>query len=161
MKVSARLGRLPGPRALGSFLVALGRPTRLSALRATIDGVIVTATLKRRGLRPLLAATAGTTTGNRLDPARARAVSEAVDTGLGVLPVAPTCLRRSMTLLRELGRQGLTATVHIGVRTVDDRVEAHAWVQAGEEIINDDPALIATYGELVAGELDSFLPMLR
>ena len=40
-------------------------------------------------------------------------------------------------------------------------MEAHAWVQAGAEIINDDPALIATYDELVAGELDSFLPMLR
>jgi hypothetical protein len=161
VSVRTRLARLPRPDAIGSFLAALGRPTRWSTLRATIDGVIVTTTLDRRGLRPLLAATAGPTAGNRLDPARARAVSEAVDHGLGVIPMAPTCLRRSMTLMRELGRQGLVATVHIGVRTVADRVEAHAWVQAGEEIINDDPALIATYDELVAGELDSFLPMLR
>ncbi|HEY3142684.1 MAG TPA: lasso peptide biosynthesis B2 protein [Acidimicrobiales bacterium] len=159
--MSARLARLPGPRDARRFLGQLRRGrTRSSALRAVVDGAVVTWTLRRHGVRPLLAAADGSGTRNDLDPDRAAEVSAAVDAAFGLIPVAPTCLRRSLTLLRELRRLGLVATLHVGVRTVDGRVEAHAWVQAGEQVVNDDAALIATYTELAAGELERLLPAL-
>ena len=156
---SSRLDNVPRPGDLARFLRALARPTRLSALRAVVDGVVVAATLRRSGLRPLLER--GARTFGKSDLESTIAVARAVDDGMGILPFAPTCLRRSMTLMRELERQRLTATLRIGVRTVGDRVEAHAWVQAGDRVVNDDAETVATYAELVAGELDTFLPMLR
>ncbi len=75
--------------------------------------------------------------------------------------MAPTCLRRSLTLIRELNRTGLAATLHVGVRNVGEKVEAHAWVQAGEVVLNDEPDVAAAYVELAAGELERLLPLLR
>jgi hypothetical protein len=50
-----------------------------------------------------------------------------------------------MTLLRELHRLGLGATLHLGVRPGGRAVQAHAWVQIGDDVVNDDPAVVATY----------------
>jgi hypothetical protein len=66
-----------------------------------------------------------------------------------------------MTLMRELNRLQLSATVHIGVRTVAEKVEAHAWVQVGDVVVNDDSDLTNTYVELAAGELETLLPILQ
>ena len=137
------------------FWQQLRGPLPLSTLRAVADGTYVTATLLRRGLRPLLRKQRPA---GRRDPARARAVAEAVDGGLAVVPLAPTCLRRSMTLLRELERRGLEGTLHIGVRRGPAAVEAHAWVQVGDEVVNDDPGLVAGYTVLAAGDLERVLP---
>jgi hypothetical protein len=52
-------------------------------------------------------------------------------------PAAPTCLHRSLTLWWLLRRQGLPGDLRIGVRTVDRRLEAHAWVEYRGEILND------------------------
>lgn len=128
-------------------------------MRAVLDGAFVTWTLRRRGVRPLV-------TGMRadrpvVDVVRCRRVSAAVDAGLGLLPVAATCLRRSLTLARELDRLDLAGTVHVGVREADGRVEAHAWIQVGSHVVNDDPALVATYGGLAAGELERLAPVIR
>jgi hypothetical protein len=157
--VSGRTGNLPRPAAFAGFGRAVARQTRWSTLRAVVDGLVVTVVLRRRGLRPLLITPASTEP--RLDVARAMAVSHAVDAGLAVLPLRATCLRRSMTLLRELDRLGLAGTLHIGVRTAGHNVEAHAWVQTADRVINDDPTTTGTYTELVSGEIDAFLPMLR
>lgn len=155
----SRAANLPRWRDVSTYATALRAPTRVSTLRATIDGLVVAVTLRRRGLKPLLRE-AGIAKGV-VDPGACRDVSEAVDAALGLLPFKPTCLRRSMTLLRELRRLGLRAELHIGVRMPAGRVEAHAWVVAGAQVVNDDPVLIDTYEELVSGELDRFLPMLR
>ena len=111
-------------------------------------------TLKRRGVGPLLRR--GPIVGRR-DANRARAVALAIDGGLAVVPVAPTCLRRSVTLLRELERRGLDGALHVGVRRGVASIEAHAWVQVGDEIVNDEPGHVATYTILAAGELERVL----
>lgn len=154
-----RLQRLPGPAAAGRFARHLRRPTRTSALRAVVDGVVVATRLRRQGVRPLLA-TLHTGLDDH-DVERSLAVSEAVDAGLGLVPMAPTCLRRSVTLARELDRLGLAAAIHIGVRHVDGAVEAHAWIQVGDTVVNDDPDLVDTYTELAAGDLERLIPSLR
>lgn len=88
-------------------------------------------------------------------------MSQAVDIGFAVLPIPPTCLRRSLTLIRELNRLDLAGNLHIGVRTVDGAVEAHAWIQVEDEVVNDNPDLIATYSELAVGKLDTLMPILQ
>lgn len=159
LAVVSRVARLPGPTELREFAGQLRSPTRASAVRAVVDGVVVAWTLRRRGVRGLVPPADGVSP--QPDPARGRAVTAAVDAGLGVVPMAKTCLRRSLTLSRELRRVGVAGTVHVGVRLVDGAVEAHAWVQVGEAVVNDDPTEVATYTELAAGELERVLPSLR
>ena len=155
---AARVAQLPRRGDASRFLAELRHPARISAARAVVDGLFVTTTLKRRGVRSLLPAAGAASP--CLDPDRSVQVSSAVDAGLGLLPFAPTCLRRSVTLLRELNRLELAATMHIGVRTVAEAIEAHAWVQAGEVVVNDDPEATKTYVELAAGDLERILPLL-
>jgi hypothetical protein len=124
----------------------------MSAVRAVLDGVVVAGTLKRRGLRPLLQDHSHLPP---TDPSHARNVAVAVDAGLAVLPLGATCLRRSLTLLRELRRQGVGGTLHIGVRTgASGSIEAHAWVQVLDDVINDNVDVVATYTELSAGDAE-------
>ncbi len=156
----ARLARLPGGKEVARFLAQLRYPTRVSAVRAAVDGVVVASTLTKRGVRPLLG-TVGTSPTTIPDPHRSKQVADAVDAGLGLIPVAPTCLRRSVTLIRELNRLGLAATMHVGVRNVGERAEAHAWVQAGDVVVNDDPSVTTAYAELAAGDLERLVPLLR
>jgi len=153
-----RLGRMPGPRELRQFTRHLVSPTRASAVRGLVDGVFVAWTLRRRGVQPLISTNERNV---KRDVKEARRVAEAVDAGLGVIPMAPTCLRRSVTLVRELGRLELGNALHIGVRHVDHRLEAHAWVQVGDVVVNDDPNVTATYAELASGDLERLLPLLR
>jgi len=134
---------------------ALLTRTRSATLRAVVDGAFVVLTLKRRGLRPLVRDPSAFPAA---DLNHARHIADAVDAGLAVLPVAPTCLRRSVTLLRELDRRRLGASLHIGVRSGDHGIEAHAWVQVGDDVINDDPVLVRTYEPLSVGVAEQLLP---
>jgi hypothetical protein len=151
--------RLPGGADLRRFVAGLRHPGRLSTIRAVGDGAYVAWTLKRRGIRPLMKRKVATTVG---DSDRTIRIAAAVDAGLGIIPAAPTCLRRSVTLMRELDRLGLASTLHIGVRSVDGgTIAAHAWVQVDDVVVNDDPGFTGTYTELAVGELDRLLPLLK
>jgi hypothetical protein len=155
----SRLARLPRAPAVRRFTRQLRCPTRASALRSVVDGVIVATSLRRHGARRLLAQVRTDLPGHDLE--RSMAVSEAVDAGLGLIPMAPTCLRRSVTLVRELNRLGLAAAIHVGVRRVGGSVEAHAWVQVGDAVVNDDPVVTTTYATLAAGDLERLVVPLR
>jgi hypothetical protein len=48
------------------------------------------------------------------------------------------CLPRSVALTRVLARRGVTTTVRIGVRTKDQTLFAHAWVECMGRALNDD-----------------------
>ena len=148
--------RLPNGRDVQRFMQELRGSARWTALRSALDAVVVTAALKRRGLRSIMVESPRGPT--RADPERARTLALAVDAAFGVLPLAPTCLRRSVVLQRELSRQNIDSSLHIGVRNIDGNFEAHAWIQAGDEVINDDPDLIRTYGEIAVGDLDRLMP---
>lgn len=152
------LGRLPGGGEARRFLAQLHSPNRGSALRTLVDGVFVVATLETRGLGPLLRA--GAPRGGAADVERALRVAAAVDAAFGLIPVAPSCLRRSVTLLRELHRLGLDAAMHIGVRTGAGPIDAHAWVQVGDVVVNDDPVVTAGYAEVASGQLERIFPVL-
>lgn len=159
MAAGNRLAQLPRTKDALRFLAQLRCPTRVSAVRAVVDGLNVALTLKRRGARPLLA-TAGARPA-RHDLQRSKEVSAAVDAGLALLPVAPTCLRRSVTLIRELDRLGLAGALHVGVRHVGEQAEAHAWVQVGDVVVNDDAKVAETYVQVASGELQRLFPLLE
>ena len=155
-----RFGRRPTWADAACFIGHLRTPQRTSALRSVIDGVIVARTLRQRGARPLLARMGDGDAGD-LDPVRSIEVAAAVDAGLGLIPIAPTCLRRSITLLRELKRLGLDGKMHVGVQHLSQGVEAHAWVQVGAVVVNDDRTVTDRYVELAAGEVEAMAAQLR
>ena len=155
-----RFGRRPTRADAARFIGHLRTPQRASALRSVIDGVIVARTLRQRGARPLLARIGDGDAGD-LDPVRSIEVAAAVDAGLGLIPIAPTCLRRSITLLRELKRLGLDGKMHVGVQRLSQGVEAHAWVQVGAVVVNDDRTVTDRYVELAAGEVEAMAAQLR
>src|SRR5262245_51547112 len=52
--------------------------------------------------------------------------------------VANTCLHRSLALWWLLGRRSIESDLRLGARRRNGRFEAHAWVEYGGEIVNDD-----------------------
>jgi hypothetical protein len=74
---------------------------------------------------------------DRPDPARAEAVARLVDAATRHAIGRPTCLHRSLALWWMLRRRGLDARLRIGVRSQEDRVEGHAWVEYGESVLNE------------------------
>lgn len=59
----------------------------------------------------------------------------------GNVPVPSTCLSRSLTLWHLLRRQGVAADLRIGVRRADGAFQAHAWVEVGGAVLNDDASV--------------------
>ena len=147
----AALARLQIPTGadLSRFVSEVRGPLRGSACRAIPIGAWVFLTLRRNGLRPLVQHRPDLPDG---DPMLARHLATAVDAGLGLLPVRITCLRRSLTLQRELHRSGIHAALALGVRRRDGGVEAHAWIEVGGEVVNDAAELVATYLPLAVGD---------
>lgn len=154
-----RVARRPGRDDVRRFVGQIRGPAPASALRAVLDGVVVARTLRRRGARSLLVDRGARPAADDAD--RSIEVAAAVDAGLGLIPMAPTCLRRSVTLARELRRRGLEATIHVGVRRGEHDIEAHAWVQTGTVVVNDDPAVPERYAEFALSELERLAPLLR
>lgn len=150
---------LPRPGDIVRFARQLRHATRASAWRGLIDGMRVAYKLRTAGVRSLVPLESRSN--GDVDVERATRVSAAVDAGLALIPVTATCLRRSVTLLRELERLGLAGDLHIGVRGVPTKIEAHAWIQVGSAVVNDDPVLTATYVELAAGKLEEIMPALQ
>lgn len=60
------------------------------------------------------------------------------------------CLTRAIALARILGRRGVKTNVRLGVRQVDGRLDAHAWVELDGRPVNDDEAHVRRYAPLEA-----------
>lgn len=56
-------------------------------------------------------------------------------------PVRATCLTRSLLLRWMLRRRGIDSQLRIGVRLVQDALEAHAWIEIAGHPINDAPGV--------------------
>lgn len=60
----------------------------------------------------------------------------------------PTCLTRSLVLWWMLRGQGIPTEIKIGVRPAragGQKIEAHAWLEKDDRVLNDSPAAIRTY----------------
>lgn len=135
-------------------------PDRRVALHALFDVVFVTQSLKKGGYRSLVDAS-GVGSRPTVSAERGRQLATIVDEAFGAVPITPTCLRRSAALMRALEREGAAPPLMLGVRSTDGTIGAHAWVEIGGIILNDDPDLIATYSVISSGELEKALASLR
>lgn len=75
-----------------------------------------------------------TRTGEDACPTR---IAHLVDAAARRIPGRPACLTRSVTLCCLLRRRGLPATLRVGVRKSEGRLEAHAWVELDGVVVND------------------------
>lgn len=62
----------------------------------------------------------------------------------------PRCLQQSLTLWWALRRHGLDASLCLGVRKVDGKVEGHAWVEFRGQVLNDDIGFCRSFAPLGA-----------
>ncbi len=58
------------------------------------------------------------------------------------------CLDRALVLIECAAAEGVAAQLCIGVLRVDQQLRAHAWVQAGEMIIDPDPQAVSRFVRL-------------
>lgn len=70
-----------------------------------------------------------------LDGERAARLVEAVSR---LYPFNATCLKKSLVLFWMFRRRGLPAELRIGVRKVDGKLEAHAWIEQGGRVLFDE-----------------------
>jgi len=73
---------------------------------------------------------------------------QAVDRAARHHLVPMNCLRRTLALQRMLVRRRIAATLHLGVRKGEGRLEAHAWLSCGGRVLNDTPDVRERYTEL-------------
>lgn len=60
-----------------------------------------------------------------------------------------TCLPQAALARLILGRRGYHAVVHIGVRTVDGKLAAHAWTLSGDAVVSGGPQEALTDFKLI------------
>lgn len=70
-------------------------------------------------------------------------------------PLPAHCLHRSVLLLRWLRRDGLPAELRIGVRHEDGALQAHAWIELGGLLVNDDPEHVSAFVRLAGAAAPS------
>ncbi|MFQ6029176.1 MAG: lasso peptide biosynthesis B2 protein [Dehalococcoidia bacterium] len=58
------------------------------------------------------------------------------------------CLQRSLALCLWMQRKGYQPLIRIGIRRDNPQLDAHAWVECGGIVLNDDPNLSASYASL-------------
>lgn len=80
---------------------------------------------------------AGGAPNSRVDHAAAQSVARIVRGAANWSPLYPSCLARSLVLCRLLRLQGLDGELRIGVRKLEGRFTAHAWVEHGGAALND------------------------
>jgi hypothetical protein len=58
------------------------------------------------------------------------------------------CLQRSLVLHRWLRREGMQSELRIGVRKDSGQLEAHAWVELGGQVVNDQLSAVRAFSPL-------------
>jgi hypothetical protein len=122
-------------------------------VRALTDLTVVYARLRARGFRRLMQSLPPRPDGPdaTLSPVvvrRARRYARIIGRASRwhVLPVE--CLPRSLVLHRWLQREGLPSDLRIGVMKDGEELKAHAWIQLGNHVINDQPGAVQPFTPL-------------
>lgn len=78
---------------------------------------------------------------SRIDASRAEALARAMLFASHRVPFATTCLDRAVALWWLLSREGISATLRIGVRKPEaTKLSAHAWVEHDGQVLLDEEA---------------------
>lgn len=143
---------MPMLRASRQFL-RLPSEHKWVVLRALIILPTTYAALKLFGLQPLLSFIRrfAKVDGSVRDcpPAQLRTYTHLFTAVARSCPFPMKCLGRSVALCWLLRVLGVDATVHIGVRKDEQGLDAHAWVQRGDFVINDAEDVAERYIRIV------------
>ncbi|MGH2457753.1 MAG: lasso peptide biosynthesis B2 protein [Chloroflexota bacterium] len=146
-------------RSLRRFL-ALSGPERALLIRAYVDLLQIDVALRIFGFQRVV---------RRVPPASADRVVRIEDRSRAGqyarwLEVAARhhvararCLQRSLALHRWLRQEGLPSELRIGVRKEAGVLQAHAWVELGDQVVNDRPDAIAEFAPLASPSLPSLV----
>ena len=118
--------------------VALPFQEKRVVMQAAVRLAQVRWLIAREGMTRFRPALAQTDAGAPLDPAQracARKVARLVMAARRLVPGRCTCLHLALTTQQLLMSRGVAASVRIGVRKDDGEFRAHAWVQAGGEVL--------------------------
>ena len=74
-------------------------------------------------------------------------ISWLVDVAANNHPRKPTCLRRSLCLKRMLKRRGINTLLCFGVSKEGQQINAHAWVECKDGVINDSADIATRYSQ--------------
>lgn len=78
----------------------------------------------------------------------ARTYARWIEAAARHLPLRARCLHKSLALHAWLRNDGIFGELHIGVRMMDEDLEAHAWVTVGEYVVNDEQSWVETFTPL-------------
>lgn len=122
---------------------ALGRAAQGLFLRALMMLPVVSLRLKLRGFQSTQAALQKSLSHQASEPspdfvkARAALTAHMVNAADRHGLAHPTCLAKSLTLWWLLGRQGIASHLRIGIRKIEEKFEAHAWVERDGIALNE------------------------
>jgi len=122
---------------------ALERPAQIIFLRAMVVLPFVALSLRWRGFRATQA-TLQISLSDRGQKCDSALVSKQAALAAHMVNAAdrhgfvhPSCLAKSMTLWWLLGRQRIDSHLRVGIRKVNEKFEAHAWVERDGAALNE------------------------
>lgn len=69
----------------------------------------------------------------------AKSMSDMISAASRYGPYQASCLWRSLVLVRMMARAGIRGELVLAAKPVGQQLKAHAWVQLGDIVINDQP----------------------
>ena len=79
---------------------------------------------------------------------RARTMRHLVQRAAAHSPVTACCLPVSIVVWAMLRFEGLPAVLHLGVRSSNQGFKAHAWVESGSVVLDDEPGIWRSFPPL-------------
>lgn len=122
---------------------ALERPAQKDFLRALLLLPLVSLSLRWRGYRAthdslqLLLTSSDSESRSAGRSKQATVIARMVNAADRYGFVHPSCLAKSLTLWWLLTREGIMATLRIGTRMNQEKLEAHAWVECDGEALSE------------------------
>ena len=128
-------------RRLATFskFIAFSRAERRLLLASAFLLPLLAASVRVFGLARVMGWLACQPAETRQSDTEAPALAALVDAAAHHLPMACSCLTRSLLLDWMLRRRGFASELRIGVRLVGGNLQAHAWVQLDGTPLNDAP----------------------
>ncbi len=140
MPTATRRAKISGMWNVFQKFFRLPSDSKLFVLRSVWSLAITYAALELFGFKRLLDHIRRIALGTRADshsPDKVRTWTLLFSAVARRMPLPLKCLGRSVALCWILRLRGVDARVHIGVRKEHDELNAHAWVQFGDCVIND------------------------
>lgn len=139
--------------------VVLPTEDRVVLVRAYVSLGQVDFSLRRLGFRRLIeqvgtAEVVASDQVTRSNIQRARLYARWIDVASRHHVIQAHCLHRSLALHQWLRLEHLPSQLRIGVRREGTGISAHAWIELGGEVVNDQAAVVARFAQLSTDRIE-------